>query len=662
MPECLAKARGHRAAWLCGVSALALAVPLLTPTGTRAVEFRVGQVTGSFDTTLSLGALFRTQDPDQDLIGAGNGGRGYSINVDDGNRNYDKGLASLAGKATHELTLGYEDYGAFVRGTYFYDWVNAPRSSSRGARTGAVPFSAEAQEAVGRDFELLDAYVFGSWDVADRPLTLRLGNQVLNWGESTFIPSGLSNMSPFDVAALRVPGSEIRDALKPVPMISASLGVTDAVTVEGFYQFTWEETRLEPRGTLFSTNDFAVDGGRNVFLGFGNPLVTENTAGPVLANLQNQVVNPILGPLPRPGVGAPIAPFGARVPRGLDEEPRDGGQFGFAARYFAEELNETEFGFYFVNTHSRVPVISAQTGFFGPGATGPLQYAANSRYRVEYPEDIKVLATSFNTNLGGITLQGEYSLRKDQPLQLDDVELLQASLAPAAVAANCAGAATAAQVATCGGTVGVFNSNQILRDQGTAFSLNPALAASQAAGLFNREIQGYRLHDVSQFQLGASKVFPPALGADQWLLVGEVGGLYVHDMPEKGTLRYDGPGTFRGGNPNFLGVGGMPSVQTDGFADAFSWGYRLRARLDYLNALGSVNLYPILSWQHDVEGTTPLPLGTFLEDRKAISIGLQATYLDTWAAEIQWTAYFGGENFNLLHDRDFISAVLRYSF
>jgi len=34
---------------------------------------------------------------------------------------------------------------------------------------------------------LLDAYVYGSFAVGDSDLQFRLGNQVINWGESVFI-------------------------------------------------------------------------------------------------------------------------------------------------------------------------------------------------------------------------------------------------------------------------------------------------------------------------------------------------------------------------------------------------------------------------------------------------------------------------------------------
>ena len=50
------------------------------------------------------------------------------------------------------------------------------------------------------------------------------------------------------------------------------------------------------------------------------------------------------------------------VLRGPDLAPRDSGQWGLALRFLAEDLNLTEFGFYFMNYHSRLPVISARKG------------------------------------------------------------------------------------------------------------------------------------------------------------------------------------------------------------------------------------------------------------------------------------------------------------
>lgn len=139
----------------------------------------------------------------------------------------------------------------------------------------------------------------------------RAGAQVLNWGESTFIAQGLNSFNPVDVSRRRVPGSEVREALKAVPMVQASLVVNDSLSLEAFYQLRWEPTVIDPPGSYFSNNDFVGAGGEKVWLGFG-------------------------------AIGE-TSPFGA-IPRGPDTLPEDGGQFGLAARYHAAALNDTEFG------------------------------------------------------------------------------------------------------------------------------------------------------------------------------------------------------------------------------------------------------------------------------------------------------------------------------
>lgn len=653
-------------AWT-GTSVLAIATALASAAPVHGFEFDWGAINGAFDTTVSVGATFRVADRDPSLIGQANGGTHTSINGDDGNLNYDRGLTSVAGRVTHELTLDYENIGFFGRATYFYDILNADGD------TEFRDLSPDAQQAVGRDVDLLDAYAYGFFDLGETPVDVRIGNQVISWGESTFIQNGINVINPVDVSAIRVPGSQLREALTPILAANVNVGITDNLSVEGFYQFLWEETEPDPAGTFFSTNDFATDGGerQGVYLGFGNPGIPDdpsrNAANP--GTNVGFVNNPVLGPIPVGGPLNPAAPFGTRATRGPDNEPDDGGQFGLAARYFAPALNDTEFGVYFINYHSRLPLISADLGSQAdllaglvPGST--VNYASSTNYVIEYPEDIQLLGASFNTSVGntGLSIQGEYSLKMDQPLQIDDVELLQAALAPAAVTASC-------QVdgPSCIGTATVFNSNQVLQDVGIAFDpFNAASARATAAAMFDTDLEGYREFNVSQAQLTATQAFGPipGLGVDQWVLVGEVGGTYVHDFPDESELRFEGPNTTLGGNPNFIGVGGMPAVQTDGFATEFSWGYRAAIRFDMLNAVGPVNLFPTIGWQHDVHGTTPAPIANFVEDRAAVSLGLNATYLDAWSGGIQYTNFFaiGEDEFNTIRDRDFVSMNVRYAF
>ena len=224
----------------------------------RAVELRSDDtgIVGSLDTTVTLGASLRVQDRDDALIGVANGGRANSINIDDGNLNFDKGdLTSLAAKVTHELDLNWRNFGFFGRAFYFYDAAIMDLEPER------TKFTSQAKDAAGRDIELLDAYATGDFAVASRPLSVRFGNQVINWGESTFIQNGINIINPVDVTKLRVAGAELRDALEPVLALDVSVGLTESLSLEGFWQLEEKTTEIEPAGTFFSTNDFASPGG-----------------------------------------------------------------------------------------------------------------------------------------------------------------------------------------------------------------------------------------------------------------------------------------------------------------------------------------------------------------------------------------------------------------
>ena len=99
-----------------------------------------------------------------------------------------------------------------------------------------------------------------------------------------------------------------------------------------------------------------------------------------------------------------------------------------------------------------------------------------------------------------------------------------------------------------------------------------------------------------------------------------------------------------------------------GFADDFSWGYRLATRFDYNNAIGAVTVSPRFGWRHDVSGTTPGPGGAFVDKRKQLTLGLAFNYLNEWIFDFAYTTYMGAGEFNMLKDRDFFSASVRYSF
>jgi len=568
---------------------------------TLAVEFEHNNISGSWDTTLSYGLSYRADKADQRIIGLANGGSAFSVNGDDGNLNYDTGIFSNAIKITSEIEVNSGNFGGFIRGSGFYDYENKKNDREK------TPLSDDAEDLVASHVKLLDAYVWSQFDVGDKPAGIRLGQQLLSWGESTFIQNSINVINPVDVSAIRVPGAELREALVPVPMIAASLSTTENTSVEVFYQLRWKETIIDPPGSYFSTNDFVGKGGERVILGFG-------------------------------GVPDADTPAAAVVPRGPTQEANDSGQFGLAYRLYAPELNDTEFGLYYINYHSRVPIINATTGTQAAAAGLDPQgrpYAETARYFTSYPEDIKLLGFSFNTTLGrsGVALQGEISHRIDAPLQIDDVEILFAALG---AQDNLSPGNTAA--------AGLANFGQL--------GLIP----------FETDIPGFIERDITQTQLTTTKLFGPLLQASESVLVGEVALTYVHDMPDKDELRLEGPGTYVSGNTPLAAAHFGAVESSSHFADAYSWGYRLVGRLDYNNVIGAINLSPRFAWQHDVRGISPGPGGNFIKGRKIVTFGVAASFQYQWTADLSYTRYFGAGRYNLLNDRNFVAANIKYSF
>ena len=145
---------------------------------------------------------------------------------------------------------------------------------------------------------------------------------------------------------------------------------------------------------------------------------------------------------------------------------------------------------------------------------------------------------------------------------------------------------------------------------------------------FDEDVPGYIERNVSQIQATATKVLGPTFGADSLAFVTELALMHVHGMPDKNETPLESP------------AGGSLS-STDADADATSFGYRMAARLDYNNAIGAVNLFPYLQFQHDVSGNSPSPSGPFVDGRTALTLGVRADYLSRWQADLGYTRYAG---------------------
>ncbi len=623
-----------------------------------AVNFNIGEIEGQVDSSLSVGASWSMRGPDPDLIGKNNGGKGLSQTSDDGHLNFKKGETfSKIFKGIHDLELKYGDTGVFVRGKYWYDFELKDESrlfkdiDDHGRKEGAQSSGAQ----------ILDAFVYHNYDIAEQPGSVRLGKQVVSWGESTFIQNSINAVNPVDVSAFRRPGAEVKEGLIPVNMFFVQQSLTENLSAEAFYQLEWDQTVVDNCGTFFSQADIVADG------------CTQNFA--VLSNVPAAIagVNALLPA----AYDVTTSPWneGIVVRRYGDKDARDSGQFGTAFRYFFEPL-DIEFGAYFMNYHSRAPIFSGQgasaqaqatingtasavatTGGFAPAKlTSASSFAAaatagNGGYFMEYPEDIQLYGVSFSSTLPtGTAWSGEVSYRPNAPVQINSTDILYAGLDAIAINTGVPG-------------LGV---------------VKPYANASLLNGQAGQQLHGYNRKEITQLQTTFTHFFDQVMGASRLTLVGEIGVSHIGGLESSDDVRYGrdpvfGPGPLAGTisnmptckalNANTLGSATAENVskycEDDGFATATSWGYRARAIWEYPDVFAGVNLKPNVAWSHDVDGYGAN--GLFTEDAKAVSLGLDAEYQNTYTASVAYTDFFGGK-YNTSIDRDFLALSVGVNF
>ncbi len=91
------------------------------------------------------------------------------------------------------------------------------------------------------------------------PALLRVGQQILNWSETTFVRDGLDLINPVDLVTVLQPASKKEDLRIPQRMVWLAINATETFSMEAYYQYEWEPVTLPPVGWYFSSND-AVGG------------------------------------------------------------------------------------------------------------------------------------------------------------------------------------------------------------------------------------------------------------------------------------------------------------------------------------------------------------------------------------------------------------------
>lgn len=673
-----------------------------------------------------------------------------SNNHDDGNLNFDRyELTQAVAKAGMSLSLEWRGLRFFGRGYAFYNTdydspytlrlpnvqteatTTAPGQLRRGIGQPATIASptqhADAiRKEIGYDLRLLDAYVGGDIDLGERPVSVRVGRQPINWGESTLlIVNSLNTFSPPDLNALFRPAYlQLEEVLPPIGALWLSTELVDNVHLEGFWQYDWEPASIPPPGAFLSTVDMGTHNERSyAFTAFG-----KGAEDPDCLAYPDQLM-----------LSAATADCN-RVDFLAQKEPRGGFQGGLRLSMYADWLNDgTEIALYAARYHSRLPYVSFYAGDYGclsgPGAPAPSGAAATDlpavlqacpgadarlvaeafvgapnrdqqigpdgtalaldsiRAQLVYPEGIALYGLSFNTNLGDLALQGEIAYRPHAPLQVDEIDLSFAALQNT-VPAGCAAAG-----ATCarGSAADRFDipdptnpgAGAVAQIPGARYALPDFVSAYRGRDPFSYRpgefIRGWESFPTAQYNLGGTYIAGPNnwVHADQIIYLGEIGATQVFGLPDRDRLQIDGPATLyhasagadgsgadgsARANSGVIGASGIrfnPQQQRAGYADDFAWGYRLITALRYESVLPGVSIENTLIWAQDVSGVAPGPGENFVAGRKSAIANIEVRlprYAQGLSVSLGYAAFFGGGSANLMRDRDFVQAGARLRF
>ncbi|MBQ0719222.1 MAG: DUF1302 family protein [Gammaproteobacteria bacterium] len=341
---------------------------LFTIVDTQALQirFKDRDILFFVDSVFTASAAMRTQTGQQ---GSASGNRQVFA---DGGDLYSAPLSLLI-----DVSASKGDLGFFGRVAYIYDPVILGKDCSNCYRP-TEPMMADgiadsAQHLAGNKLRLLDLFVFNTWHFGEQPLNIRVGKQVISWGESNIIGGGISQMqNPVDLAKVTTPGTEIKETLMPQESVYAQFGLTDNVGIEAYYVWHWRESVFIPTGTFFSPFDL---------LGAGyNPDIT-------------------------PGV-----PFKGGA---ASDEP-DGGQWGLSVSTYMDSWNGTDLSFYWVRSHAFTPFLTIDENYHVPDPVlGGLTIAG---YEKVFSQDQDTYGLSVGGLIPGklgISFQGELNYKPD---------------------------------------------------------------------------------------------------------------------------------------------------------------------------------------------------------------------------------------------------------
>lgn len=408
------------------LSTLAMAAALCAA-GARAGEIETGNpdLSVRFDNTVKFNLARRVEGQNPDIL--------KSVNSDDGDRNFGKGIVSSRFDVLSEFDVVYQKRMGFRLSAAAWDDLayrhldNNNVASSNHLVNGKPALGlpdATRRYHKGASGELLDAFAFASFEIGDMPANVKLGRHTLYWGESLLSPIHGVNFGQSAIDLIKgytVPGTEAKELFLPRSALSAQISPSTELSLAAQYFLKWDAARLPESGSYLGFFDYAFKGGESLNLG---------------------------------ALGV--------AQREKDRNPAERGDFGLSARWSPDWVDGT-IGMYYRRTSDLLPqanlrLAALPTAILGgaggapvgaavckaaiPGSAvvGPfcLLYPAalgqTSKYQLEYGSGIDVAGLSLAKSVVGVSVGADLSYRRNMPLNSSVAVLMPQGTAPAVVA------------------------------------------------------------------------------------------------------------------------------------------------------------------------------------------------------------------------------------
>lgn len=614
-----------RPEWLPKPLVLALGLAgacYLAATGTASaasVDLGVEGVEAIWVSNLTTGIGIRTKNPSCSLSGSPSAnGCGSAANTpvwangDDGNLNYRKNQAYTGYLSlTSEFLLKVPQAGFkfLARGTGLYDFLTD--------RTKRTELSPEARNQAVRSGKLLDFWLQKDFELGEQRAYFRLGNQVINWGESFFATGGINTSNSVDQQKLLIPGTQLKQALLPAPMLSFGTSLPGGFSAQGYYQFRWNSNIYPPVGTFWSLSDVFGRGAQAAAFNSGNFNVAGLDAAHIAGNIAgansnntarlNEIRNRLLN---GEFAGAPFNSVGFPYTTVLPEHK---GQYGIRLGYKPDAI-DMNFGFYYERYTDKAPVLT---------------YLASGVSQYSYLPERELFGVSTNFTLGDWAIGSELSYRPRDAVALTGCFAaggapdLNVSFLP--VASDC----------------------QAWRDNKKyQFAINTQLNMTKTSQPWLKSIGA----DLAVFTAELAWIRYPGVSHDR-RYARRVNGQDAYQLVAAGY------GTWLNNNGPYPIATGRGTTNSVGLTLDFNATYDG-------NVIPGWQVTPGLTFYHAVKGNTPTFSANYQQGAKSVFAYLLFNKNpQVWQAGINYVAYFGGDAISQPYsDRNSLGAFLTRNF